>query len=152
MLNSSREKKSLDEEYIGIIIGALAALILLLFLVIVVIIIRQRRRKFNNNHQTLKTSIEPPRHITLDLNDLQNNGGGLTLNGKMTSSTHNGNLYNTVANSDGESELGTLKLYAGHTAIIVNPFDELQQRKLPEPPVLARGRENACTTGVKIWV
>lgn len=69
-----REKKSLDEEYIGIIIGALAALILLLFLVIIIIIVRQRQKKANNNHQALIKTAIVPRHVTLDLNDLQANG------------------------------------------------------------------------------
>lgn len=136
--NASREKKkSLDEEYIGIIIGALAALIILLFVVIVIIIIRQRRRKFNNNHQTLKSSIDP-RHITLDLNDLQTNGP----NGKFP----HGNPYNTVATaSDGESDAGgTYKLQSN---LFVNPLDELQQRQLPELPVMNTGRGMVCTTG-----
>ena len=51
----SKTPKSLDDEYIGIIIGALAALSLVLFAVILVIILRHRRRKYNNNHRAMKS-------------------------------------------------------------------------------------------------
>lgn len=46
--------KALSNQYIGLIIGVLAAVILLLVLIIFVIIVRNRRRKQNNNHTVLK--------------------------------------------------------------------------------------------------
>ena len=89
--------RSLDDQYIGIIIGTLAVLILILFAVILAIVLRLRRRKYNNNHRAMK-SIEP-RHVTLNLNDLHT----VTLekpNGKVS----NGNMYNFVAQSDGDGD------------------------------------------------
>ena len=129
VLNTSKAQRSLDDQYIGIIIGALAALILLLFVIIIIIILRHRRRKYNNNHRSMK-SIQP-RHATLDMGDLteiQQN----TLNGKLS----NGNMYNGVANSDGESDReGTCCV--GRDLYYQDPVDSLhgiQTRKLPELP------------------
>ncbi len=51
--SSERPRSSLDDQYLGLIIGALATLILLLFVLIAIIIIRQRQHKFHNNHQVL---------------------------------------------------------------------------------------------------
>ncbi len=44
-----QSKKSLDDQYIGIIIGVLTAVIILLFAIMVIIIMRQRRRKYHNH-------------------------------------------------------------------------------------------------------
>ena len=123
-------RQNLDDEYIGIIIGALAALILLLFVVIVIIILRHRRIKYNNNHRSMK-SIEP-RHVTLDLNDVQ---VAAALNGKLS----NGNMYNCVAVSDGESSdregVCCAKLEAAaREAYYQDPLDNIQTRRLPELP------------------
>ena len=49
--------------------------------------------------QVLKVAADPPRHITLDLNDLHGNVG---MNGTLKMS--NGNMYNGVVVSDGESD------------------------------------------------
>ncbi len=124
VLDSSREKKSLDDQYIGIIIGALSALILLLFIVIVIIIIRQRRRKYNNNHRVMK--IIESKHVTLDLNDLQNN----TLNGKLS----NGNMYNFVATSDGESDREGASVKIENHDLYNGGNSHYQQRALPDLP------------------
>ena len=120
----SKEKKSLDDEYIGIIIGALAALIMLLFIVVVIIIIRHRRRKYGPTNQRMK-SFEP-RHVTLNLNDLR----PPVVNGKVV----NGNMYNSVATSDMESDKENSLRKINNGDLYHEPFDGIQTRKLPELP------------------
>lgn len=130
----TKTRKSLDDEYIGIIIGVLAALILVLFAIILIIILRHRKQKYNNNHRAMK-SIEP-RHVTLNLNDLRNN----TLNEKIIS---NGNMYNCVATSDGDSDRdGACTSSVDSSSIYPNHYllpDDLrescmQNRMLPDLP------------------
>ena len=123
---TEKAEKNLDDEYIGIIIGALAALILLLFAVIIVIIMRHRRNKYNNNHRTMKPM--EPRNVTLDLSDIRL----AATNGKLL----NGQMYNCVATSEeGElmennpgfvSKQDLSELYGESTGI--------QARKLPSLP------------------
>ncbi len=45
----NHQPQSLDDQYIGIIIGVLTAVIILLFAAMVVIVMRQRRRKYHNH-------------------------------------------------------------------------------------------------------
>ena len=68
-LINDAEQKALDDQFIGIIIGALAALILILTAVVVICVIRHRKNKYNNNSHV--KSVEPPHHVTLNLNDLR---------------------------------------------------------------------------------
>ncbi len=121
----SEERKSLDDSFIGIIIGALAALILLLFVVVFIIIVRHRRRKYGNN-QRIKSNFEPG-HVTLNLNDLQ----PPVANGKVS----NGNMYNSVATTevaDLDRENSLRKINNGD--VYREPFDCIQTRKLPDLP------------------
>lgn len=54
VVSTAMSDDALSNQYIGLIIGVLAAVILLLVLIIFVIIMRNRRRKQNNNHTVLK--------------------------------------------------------------------------------------------------
>ena len=114
----SKPHKALDDQYIGVIIGALCALILLLFIIVLIFVLRQRRKKHSN------AKVIQPRNVTLNLNDLRNPGSG-----KLS----NGNMYNSVASSDVESERDgpsvklTNDIYGGQ-------FGTIQSRRLPELP------------------
>ena len=77
-----------DEDYISIIIGALAALIVILTIIVVFVIIRHKRRQ-NNNRNNLKPAADNVLSINL------NNFHG-TSNGKVS----NGNVYNGVATDE----------------------------------------------------
>lgn len=74
---------SSSEDYISIIIGALAALIVILIIIVIFVIIRHKRRQ-SLNRQSLK-----PVSDTV-LNNFQN------MNGKVS----NGNVYNGVATEE----------------------------------------------------
>ncbi|XP_059166256.1 discoidin domain-containing receptor 2-like isoform X2 [Physella acuta] len=90
---TEKDNKEYDDEYISIIIGALAALIFLLLCVILIFFCRHKRRKHNNNrrgHKPVSNS-----HVTINLNDLR----GAT-NGKLS----NGNMYNSIATDDADSD------------------------------------------------
>ncbi|XP_052828814.1 discoidin domain-containing receptor 2 isoform X2 [Octopus bimaculoides] len=67
--------KAMDDSYVGIIIGALAALIIILFIVAVIIVVRHRRSKHNNNQPCQKPVVLGDRHVTINLSDLR---GGCT--------------------------------------------------------------------------
>lgn len=73
-------------------------------------------------------SFEPPRHVTLNLNDLR---APPVANGKVM----NGNMYNSVATSELEidSKENSLTKFANGDAY-GEPFDGIQTRKLPELP------------------
>ena len=126
LLDGAKPHKNLDEEYIGIIIGALAALILLLFGIILLIIIRHRKNKYNNNHRTMKP-IEP-RNVAVDLSDIR-----IAANGKVS----NGNMYNFVATSEGESDregaccTNAKDCFGGEPSTTTGA---IQNRKLPDLP------------------
>lgn len=77
-----------DEDYISIIIGALAALIVILTIIVVFVIIRHKRRQ-NTNRNNLKPAADNVLSINL------NNFHG-TSNGKVS----NGNVYNGVATEE----------------------------------------------------
>ncbi|XP_052789716.1 discoidin domain-containing receptor 2-like isoform X2 [Mya arenaria] len=85
------EKASANEDYISIIIGALAALIVILTIVVIFIIVRYKRRR-NLNRQSLKPVSDTV--LNINLNNFQNNMN----NGKVS----NGNVYNGVATEDEE--------------------------------------------------
>jgi hypothetical protein len=92
-VHKEKEEKEVAEDYIGIIIGALAALIVLLVFIIVIFFIRHKRRKHNNNRRSLKPVVD--RHVTINLNDLRG-----STNGKVS----NGNMYNSIATDETNSE------------------------------------------------
>ena len=133
----AEETKALDDQYIAIIIGALAACLVLLLAIVLFVFIRHRRRKFSNSNEK---QMEHP--VTLNLNDLRS----LT-NGKVS----NGNMYNSIATQE-EMEQTTpsspphedvmIPPPAGETRKVANgdmyrePFDGIQGRKLPELPPL----------------
>lgn len=90
---TEKENKEYDDEYISIIVGALAALIFLLICVILIFFCRHKRRKNNNNrngHKPVSSS-----HITINLNDLR-----AATNGKVS----NGNMYNSIATDEADSD------------------------------------------------
>ena len=124
-------------------------MILLLTAIVLLVVYRQRRRKSNNNGKHIKYNGEP-HHVTLNLNDLRAMTNTPTAsappppapatNGKVS----NGNLYNSIATSDLDSdrELGNGKLLNGDT--YREPFDGIQGRKLPDLP---RGKMPESGTG-----
>ena len=134
VVNSHSKEKNMDDESIGIIIGALTALILLLFLVGLILIVRHRKRKHGQTNQRMLKSFEP-RHVTLNLNDLRLNtttAAGVVpqANGKVV----NGNMYNSVATSDLDLDKDTAKFSNLVASAYGEPFDGIQTRKLPELP------------------
>ncbi|XP_060568273.1 discoidin domain-containing receptor 2-like isoform X2 [Ruditapes philippinarum] len=83
-IHKTEEKKSFEEQYIGIIIGALAFLIVVLFVIVLFIIIRHKKRKHNNNRLGMKPVVD---HVTMNMNHV--NTFHPTLTGKMS----NGTMY-----------------------------------------------------------
>jgi discoidin domain receptor family protein 2 len=131
-VHKKKEAKVMDEDYIGIIIGALAALIVILVLIVIVIIIRHRHRKHNNNtRRGLKPSVVDSR-VTINLNDLRG-----STNGKIS----NGIMYNSVAADDAESDKEMCN--GGDKLSFKSPYLEpkdsivLAGRELPEVPAIA---------------
>ncbi|PVD21718.1 hypothetical protein C0Q70_17518 [Pomacea canaliculata] len=125
-VHKEKENKEYSDDYIGIIIGALAALIVLLVCIIVIFFVRHKRRKHNNNRRSLKPVVD--RHVTINLNDLRG-----STNGKIS----NGNMYNSIATEELDSDRepsnhsGNQKLgKAGY----VTPKDTIQGRHLPPYP------------------
>ena len=131
--NQSSETERLDDQFIGIIIGALGAVILLIGAIAVFIIVRRRRQKYSNGKQLKPTAAT--QHVTLNLEDLR----ALTNNGKVVS---NGNLYNSIATSEFDSELQGEGEEHAKVKVIHNgdtyrePYDGIQARRLPELPTL----------------
>lgn len=125
--------KVMDDSYVGIIIGALAALIIILFIVAVIIVVRHRQCKHNNNRPCQKPVVLGDRHVTINLSDLR----GSCTNGKLS----HGNMYNSVATDDMDSDR---ELCAGSADKLcskssgsgnyLEPKDSIQGRKLPDLP------------------
>ncbi|CAG5136400.1 unnamed protein product, partial [Candidula unifasciata] len=90
---TEKENKEYDDEYISIIVGALAALIFLLICVVLIFFCRHKRRKNNNNRNSHKPVNGS--HITINLNDLRT-----ATNGKVS----NGNMYNSIATDEADSD------------------------------------------------
>lgn len=125
--------KAMDDSYVGIIIGALAALIIILFIVAVIIVVRHRRSKHNNNQPCQKPVVLGDRHVTINLSDLR---GGCT-NGKLS----HGNMYNSVATDDMDSDremcagsADKLCSKGSGSGNYLEPKDSIQGRKLPDLP------------------
>ena len=91
------EKAASNDEYVSILIGALAALIFILTLVVVFVIIRYKRqvKRRQGNNTALKPLSDTV--LNINLNNYQNN-----VNGKVS----NGNVYNGVATDDDEHDKG----------------------------------------------
>lgn len=113
-VHKEKESKEYDDNYIGIIIGALAALIFLLVVIIVIFFVRQKRRKHNNNRRSLKPVVD--RHVTINLNDLRG-----STNGKVS----NGNMYNSIATEETDSDRGEGAGKIGKAAYL-SPKDSIQ--------------------------
>ncbi|XP_053381060.1 discoidin domain-containing receptor 2-like isoform X2 [Mercenaria mercenaria] len=90
-IHKTEEKKSFEEQYIGIIIGALAFLIVVLFAIVLFIVIRHKKRKHNNNRLGMKPVVD---HVTMNMNHI--NTFHPTLTGKMS----NGTMYKGVPVED----------------------------------------------------
>lgn len=97
VLNTSIKEKKLNDEYVGIIIGALLVVAVILMTVILLLLMRHRRQKYTNGHQVMKC-IEP-RHVAVTMNSLRHSRATLS-NGKI----NNGNIYDFVATSDVDSD------------------------------------------------
>lgn len=127
-VHQSKEPQSLDESYIGIIVGALAALVIVLCLIVVIVIMGYRRRKHNNNRRTCMLKPMPvDGHVTINLNDLRAN-----TNGKIS----NGNMYNSVAleELEMERELCTAAELKSDKGAYLDPSGTIQSRQLPDLP------------------
>ena len=87
--DSEREEtKNMDDRYIGIIIGTLAALLALFIAIFLYLFLRHRKHKYSNANSEKSG---PEHHVTLNLNDLR-----AMTNGKLS----NGNMYNSIATSE----------------------------------------------------
>ncbi|XP_060576478.1 discoidin domain-containing receptor 2-like, partial [Ruditapes philippinarum] len=108
-----------DEDYISIIIGALAALIVILTIIVIFVIVRHKRRQ-RLNRQSLKPVSDTV--LNINLNNFQNN-----VNGKVS----NGNVYNGVATEDDDH----VKEINGKAVLPVNVnsfyYEELDDFKPP---------------------
>ena len=80
--NTARAK---DDQFIGIVIGAVAAFIILLAAIFVFCIIRNRRKKGKN--QKLAKEMEHQQRVTLDLNQLRELNNAKDPNGTLYSNT-----------------------------------------------------------------
>ncbi|XP_074653908.1 discoidin domain-containing receptor 2-like isoform X2 [Tubulanus polymorphus] len=124
-----RKKPKRTDAFIGIIIGSVLGFIVIVIVAIgiLIVIIRSRRRKHNNNRRNIKP-VET-RNTTIHLNDFQPN---ITVNGKLS----NGNMYNSIAMSDTESEHRNVIDPERCNDIYHELDDSLTNRKLPDIPPL----------------
>lgn len=136
----TEEKKSFEEQYIGIIIGALAFLIVVLFAIVLFIIIRHKKRKHNNNRLGMKPVVD---HVTMNMNHMSTFHP--TLTGKMS----NGNMYKGIPADDMDDHHvcnGGDKILKGYS----EPKDSIQGRNLPDLPSSSelQGRFYMCMLDV----
>ncbi|KAK2174827.1 hypothetical protein NP493_772g00013 [Ridgeia piscesae] len=110
--------KALDDTYVGIIIGAVAALVLLCGIIFVFVFRRQRKKYKGSPHKLFGTN-----HMNFNLDDLT----PAMANGKLS----NGNMYNSIATMD-EKEAMREKLNSND--VYREPVDGIQHRTLPVPP------------------
>ena len=116
--------KALDDTYVGIIIGAVAALVLLCGIIFVFVFRRQRKKYKGSPHKLFGTN-----HMNFNLDDLT----PAMANGKLS----NGNMYNSIATMD-EKEAMREKLNSND--VYREPVDGIQHRTLPVPPGDYSGR------------
>ncbi|XP_052789202.1 discoidin domain-containing receptor 2-like isoform X2 [Mya arenaria] len=86
-LHKTEEQKPFEEQYIGIIIGALAFLIVVLFAIVMFIVIRHKKRKHNNNRLGMKPVVD---HVTINMSNVN------ALHGKLGGKMSNGSMYKGV--------------------------------------------------------
>ncbi|KAK3589844.1 hypothetical protein CHS0354_015861 [Potamilus streckersoni] len=84
--------KTLDGDYINIIIGSLSALFVILVIIVVIVIVRLKRRQ-NNNRQTLMPVIDSVLSVKLQ-----------NTNGNPNEKISNGNMYYSIATGDGKMD------------------------------------------------
>jgi len=121
--------KSLDDQYIGIIIGALAALILLLTGLVLLITVRKRKLKSNNNSKHVASE---PHHVMLDLNDLRVMNAPVAVdNGKVS----NGNLYNSIATAEVDNLINRHLTLTNSGDVYQESHEPMLGRKLPDLPL-----------------
>ena len=136
VIHKTEEKKSFEEQYIGIIIGALAFLIVVLFAIVLFIIIRHKKQK-RNSQLGLKPGVD---HVTLNVNSMHMNGVRGTMNGKVS----HGNMYNSVATDEEDLD----HICNGGDKILKSsysePKDSIQGRNLPDLP------SSSQTTGTSL--
>lgn len=136
--SNSTMVRHLDEQLVGIIIGTTAVSILLMTAVVLLCIVRRRNRQKYAQCKSSRNS----HHMALNLQTatMATNGRAPSV-GKLS----NGLLYNNVIVCDvGEEEEDEDVVVGGcPVPIITNgsdmyrePFDGIQMRKLPEPPVM----------------
>ena len=115
------EKKSFEEQYIGIIIGALVFLIVVLFAIVMFIIIRHNKSKNNSNRLCTKPVSD---HVTMN----HMSAFHPTLTGKLS----NGALYKGLATEEFDDHIcnGGEKVLKGYS----EPKDSIQGRNLPDLP------------------
>lgn len=115
------EKKSFEEQYIAIIIGALVFLIVVLFAIVMFIIIRHNKSKHNNSRLGTKPVAD---HVTMN----HISAFHPTLTGKMS----NGTMYTGLATEEFDDHIcnGGEKVLKGYS----EPKDSIQGRNLPDLP------------------
>ena len=125
----TEEKKSFEEQYIGIIIGALAFLIVVLFAIVMFIVIRHNKQKQNNNRLGMKPIVD---HVTLNMSNMP------TLHPAVTAKISKGNMYTGVATEDMDTHVcnGGDKILKGYS----DPKDSIQGRNLPDLPSSSEGQ------------
>ncbi|KAG8185321.1 hypothetical protein JTE90_013012 [Oedothorax gibbosus] len=89
IVSTALNEDALGQQYVGLVIGVLAAVILLLVVVIFVIIARNKRRKNTSPHNGLREN-----RVTINMKDL-----GLTFS-SCPSHLSNGSVYGQVAADD----------------------------------------------------
>ncbi|RUS76412.1 hypothetical protein EGW08_015822, partial [Elysia chlorotica] len=106
-VTEEKEEKDYNNDYISIIIGALGALIFLLLAVVLIFFCRHKRRKNNSNGRASSSVssssstnghvLKPvgTSHVTINLTDVRG-----SVNGKVS----NGNMYNSIATDDADSD------------------------------------------------
>ncbi|WAR31293.1 DDRA-like protein [Mya arenaria] len=122
-LHKTEEQKPFEEQYIGIIIGALAFLIVVLFAIVMFIVIRHKKRKHNNNRLGMKPVVD---HVTINMSNVN------ALHGKLGGKMSNGSMYKGVPTDELDAHIcnGGDKVLKGYS----DPKDSIQGRNLPDLP------------------
>ncbi|XP_065290553.1 discoidin domain-containing receptor 2 isoform X1 [Dermacentor albipictus] len=92
IVSTAMSEDPMSKQYVGLVIGVLAAVILLLVLVIFIIVARNRRRKHSTPHAILKPLDS---RVTINMKDL-----ALAYSPQYVAREANGNLYGQVALED----------------------------------------------------
>ncbi|CAN7991884.1 unnamed protein product [Ixodes pacificus] len=92
IVSTAMSEDPMSKQYVGLVIGVLAAVILLLILIIFVIVARNKRRKHTTPHAILKPMDS---RVTINMKDL-----ALAYSPQYVAREANGNLYGQVALED----------------------------------------------------